>query len=144
MLITPSIKEHQLDTNQLRNQLGTNQYNIQDPSHLILICLLLTTCSFTLPITFEIRWFLDILDLCLFLISSRVSSKGTTSSLLGSMFLSRILLRLSFVVSKSLGLSLIDSYVKNWLSSISWSYLVSFTTTLENSWMTCEFWLYTL
>ena len=25
MLITPSIKEHQLDTNQLRHQLGTNQ-----------------------------------------------------------------------------------------------------------------------
>ena len=26
MLITPSIKEHQLDTNQLRHQLGTNHH----------------------------------------------------------------------------------------------------------------------
>ena len=29
MLITPSIKEHQLDTNQLRHQLGTNQFVIK-------------------------------------------------------------------------------------------------------------------
>ena len=34
MLITPSIKEHQLDTNQLRHQLGTNHQPSQQASSL--------------------------------------------------------------------------------------------------------------
>ena len=29
MLITPSIKEHQLDTNQLRHQLGMKQWDVE-------------------------------------------------------------------------------------------------------------------